>query len=81
MHGIPFLFLILFVLIPVAVVVILVMILARLFRGPRGQRAQEEQMNEAKMIQELYQGLNRLEQRLESLETLLLDQEKKEGKS
>lgn len=39
------------------------------------------QADEAQMIQELYQGLSRMEARVETLETLLLDQEKKgEGK-
>jgi phage shock protein B len=39
------------------------------------------QADEAKMIQELYQGLLRMEERVETLETLLLDQERKgEGK-
>ena len=39
------------------------------------------QADEAQMIQELYQGLSRMEERVESLETLLLDQERKgEGK-
>ncbi len=81
MHSIPLFFVFMFILIPVAVVVILILILVRLFRGPRGQKAQEEQVDEARMIQELYQGLNRLEGRLESLETLLLDQERKEDRS
>ena len=39
------------------------------------------QADEAQMIQELYQGLSRMEERVETLETLLLDQERKgEGK-
>ena len=35
------------------------------------------QADEAQMIQELYQGLLRMEERVETLETLLLDQERK----
>ncbi len=39
------------------------------------------QADEAQMIQELYQGLSKMEARVEALETLLLDQERKgEGK-
>ena len=34
--------------------------------------------NEARMIQEIYQGLSRMEQRVEALETLLLEKERKE---
>jgi len=33
---------------------------------------------EAKIIQEIYQGLSRLEERVEALETILLDQDRKE---
>lgn len=34
--------------------------------------------DEAKTIQELYQGLGRMEQRIESLETILMDNKEKE---
>lgn len=44
--------------------------------GGRG-KGQQLDANEAKMFQELYQGLARMEQRIESLETLLFDREKK----
>ena len=37
------------------------------------------QADEAQMIQELYQGLLGMEERVETLETLLLDQERKGG--
>ena len=33
---------------------------------------------EARIIQEIYQGLSRLEERVEALETILLDQDRKE---
>ena len=32
--------------------------------------------NESQLMQELYHGLNKLEERIESLETILLDREK-----
>ena len=35
------------------------------------------QADEAQMIQELYQGLSKMEARVEALETLLIDQERK----
>ena len=38
-------------------------------------RAEEE----TKLMQELYQGLTRMEERVEALETLLLDRERKES--
>lgn len=36
--------------------------------------------DEARLIQEIYQGLEKLEQRIESLETILMDSNKKDGK-
>jgi len=48
---------------------------ARLISGGSGG---EEREAETRMIQEIYQGLNRMEQRVETLETILLDLEKKE---
>ncbi len=50
--------------------------IVRLVGGP-GPRASQQQ--EPQIIQEVYQGLTRMEQRVEALETLLLEQEKKGG--
>jgi len=41
----------------------------------KGQRLQAE---EARMIQEMYQGLSRMEERMEALETIILDRERKD---
>lgn len=46
--------------------------------GSQGMAANGE---EARLAQELYQGLERLEERVESLETLLMEREKKGGRS
>lgn len=35
--------------------------------------------DEAKTIQEIYQGLGRMEERIESLETILMENKEKEG--
>lgn len=43
-----------------------------------GQRAQNE---EAKMVQEIYQGLSGMEQRVEALETIILDRTGKDRES
>lgn len=42
--------------------------------GPQGRAATSD---EARLAQELYQGLERLEERVESLETLLLERERR----
>ena len=44
--------------------------------GSRGDRASEAE--EARMIQEIFHGLSRLEQRVETLETILMDRKGKE---
>jgi phage shock protein B len=46
----------------------------RWFRGA-GDRA--SQADDARTIQEIYQGLSRLEKRIEALETILLDRKRK----
>ena len=46
----------------------------KLIKGD-SRESPEERQAEARMIQEMYQGLNRMEQRLEALETILLDGE------
>jgi phage shock protein B len=46
----------------------------------RGGQSADDQAEEAKMIQEIYSGLSRMEERVESLETILLDQEKEKRK-
>ena len=41
----------------------------------RGGQSADDQAEEAKMIQEIYKNLSRMEDRVEALETILLDQE------
>lgn len=52
----------------------------RIIKGGLTREDRQKQANEAKTIQELYQGLARLEERLEALETILfaLDSDRKE---
>lgn len=47
-----------------------------------GSLRQSEQLNadETRLIQELHQGLSRMEERVEALETILADREAKEAK-
>ncbi len=47
--------------------------------SPKPRVGKEELMEEAKMIQEMYRGLSRLEQRVDALETLLLERGDKRG--
>jgi len=47
-------------------------------RGGISKKNQKDNADEAEMVQQLYQGLTRMEERTEALETLLLDKERKE---
>jgi phage shock protein B len=46
-------------------------------KGGVSRKGQKFQADEAKMIQEIYKGLSRMEQRVEALETIILDRERK----
>ena len=50
----------------------------KILKGGLSQKRQQLQADEAKMIQEIYQGLSRMEGRVEALETIILDREGKE---
>lgn len=50
----------------------------KIIKGGLSRKKQNYQADEAKMIQEIYQGLSRMEERVESLETILLDSDKKD---
>ncbi len=52
-----------------------VLIIVKARKGGRGASDSEE----ARMIQEIYQGLERMEQRIESLETILTEGQEKDG--
>lgn len=57
------------------IVALLTLLGIKLFKSGGGVRQTEEGQAEARMIQEMYQGMSRMEQRIETLETLLLDKE------
>ena len=48
-----------------------------IWRKSTSKQGHLAQADEAQLIQELYQGLSRMEARVEALETLLIDQERK----
>jgi phage shock protein B len=49
----------------------------RIVKGGVSHKGQAYQADETRMIQELYQGLSKMEERVDALETILLDQERK----
>jgi phage shock protein B len=50
----------------------------KILKGGVSRTGQKMQSDEARVIQEIYQGLSRMEKRVEALETLILDHERKE---
>ena len=61
-----------FVLIPLVVGATIVISIKLL----KGGASRQDQAEDSKIIQEIYQGLSHMEERVESLETILLDREK-----
>lgn len=51
----------------------------RVLRGSTSRRDRHLDAEEAKLMQELHQGLTRMEARVEALETILLERRGKEG--
>ena len=50
----------------------------KIIKGGVSKKGKQTQADEARMIQEIYQGLSEMERRVEALETLILDRERKE---
>jgi phage shock protein B len=59
-----------------AIIPVTILLIIRLVKGGFSRTDRKRQTEEAKMIQEIYQGLSRMEERVETLETILLDREK-----
>ena len=63
----------------VAVVGVIVLKVLKVVTGSPPRGGQQMQAEEARLMQQLYQGLSRMEDRIEALETLLLERDGKEG--
>lgn len=48
----------------------------KILKGGVSKKEQRLQSNETKMIQEIYKGLSRMEERVEALETIILERER-----
>ena len=53
----------------------------KIIKGGASRKGQKNQSEEVKIIQEMYQGMLRMEKRVEALETIILDHERKDRKS
>ena len=75
----PFIVMIVFgsVVLALAIIGSTVLMAIKILKGGATPKSQKEHTNEARMIQEIYQGLARMEERVDSLETILLEREKR----
>jgi phage shock protein B len=51
----------------------------KIWKGISPEQSHQLRAEETRLMQELYQGLSRMEERVEALETILLDRKRKEG--
>ncbi|MFV0422451.1 envelope stress response membrane protein PspB [Oleidesulfovibrio sp.] len=79
MHSIP-MGMFWFMVVPLIAIAIVLVLLLRMLRDRRPGPESEAAMDETRMIQELYRGMNRMEQRVEALETLLLERDAHSGR-
>ncbi len=64
------------ILLPVILILGIVKILAG---GKSGRKTKEFEAEETRLIQQIHHGLGKMEERIEALETILLEQDRKEG--
>lgn len=62
----------------IAIIGVVVLLAIRILKGSNGRGGDGASSDEARVIQEIYQGLSRMEERVEALETILLDRDRKE---
>lgn len=66
-----------FIILALALVVGIIVFTIKIIKGGVSRGDREQQNMEAKMVQDIYQGLRQMEERVETLETLLMDQDKR----
>jgi phage shock protein B len=79
MHG-AFIVAIVFggIVLALAIVGSTILMAIKIIRGGLSREGRDRQTEEARMIQQIYQGLSRMEERVDALETILLEQERKD---
>ncbi len=61
----------------VTIIGIVIIVSLRIIKGGGGRRDLRETSDETRLIQDIYHGLMKMEERVEALETLLLERERK----
>ena len=79
MHG-AFIVAIIFggLVLALAIVGSTILMAIRIIKGGLSREGRDGQTEEARMIQQIYQSLSRMEERVDALETILLEQERKD---
>ena len=54
-----------------------IVMIVKITKGGVSRKTQQHQADEARMIQEIYQGLSKMEKRIEVIETIVLEGRKK----
>jgi len=57
-----------------------IVMIAKILKGGISRKDQRFEAEEAKMVQEMYHSLSRMEERIDALETIILDRERKDCK-
>ncbi len=66
-----------FIILALALIVGIIVFTIKIIKGGVSRGDREQQNMEAKMVQDIHQGLRQMEERVEALETLLMDQDKR----
>ena len=74
------LFVFLFVLVAIAMSGFILVSIIKALRGNSSGKKRESNMEEVRLMQEIYRGLRKMEERVESLETILMEKKRKEKK-
>ena len=53
----------------------------KMFKGNASRKGQKLETEESRMVQEIYQGLSKMEKRIEAVEAIILDQGRKDRTS
>lgn len=78
MSAMPLFFTLIVIGLPV--ICITVLILAAILKSSGGKQRQASDAEETRLIQEIHRDMNRLEDRIEALETIIIDHERSKGK-
>ena len=77
MHGVAFIAVVFGgIVLALAIVGSTILMAIKLIKGGLSRKDQRSEAEEARMIQEIYHGLARMEKRVEALETIILERER-----